>query len=190
MKKFSILLLLILITFSSCNPVKSVLNDRKKFEIVAREVVKQGYCITESTIETVLKDTIIYRDVYFEAESPQVLPTECKKDTLIKLNKDISIQIKDGKIKVIGSVKANDKMRTINTTVTVRDRKLESILQEEIIIKEKQLLAKEREYNNLSLRHSKLALGVTASLALIAGAVILFFITRNWLKALLKMMGL
>ncbi len=40
-----ILFLWLVLLIGSCNPVKQVLKDNQKFEIVAKEVVKRGYCI-------------------------------------------------------------------------------------------------------------------------------------------------
>ena len=39
----------LIIFFGSCNPVKQVLGDNKKFEVVAAEVIKRGYCLNDTT---------------------------------------------------------------------------------------------------------------------------------------------
>jgi hypothetical protein len=43
-------IILLLIFFGSCNPVKQVLSDNNKFEVVAAEVIKRGYCLNDTTI--------------------------------------------------------------------------------------------------------------------------------------------
>jgi hypothetical protein len=43
-------IILLLILFGSCNPVKQVLGDNNKFEVVAAEVIKRGYCLNDTTI--------------------------------------------------------------------------------------------------------------------------------------------
>jgi hypothetical protein len=45
-------IILLLIIFGSCNPVKQVLGDKKKFEVVAAEVIKRGYCLNDTIYKT------------------------------------------------------------------------------------------------------------------------------------------
>jgi hypothetical protein len=63
-----IVLLLLLI---ACNPVKQVLRDREKFDEVAKEVIKAGYCANDTIIVT-KSDTLVTTDtvnnVYIETE--------------------------------------------------------------------------------------------------------------------------
>jgi hypothetical protein len=40
---------LILLVFVSCNPVRQVLKDPLKFEAVADEMIKRGYCLNDTT---------------------------------------------------------------------------------------------------------------------------------------------
>jgi hypothetical protein len=40
---------LILLIFVSCNPVRQVLKDPVKFEAVADEMIKRGYCLNDTT---------------------------------------------------------------------------------------------------------------------------------------------
>jgi hypothetical protein len=57
--------LLFIIVLFSCNPVKQVLNDKSKFDKVAAEVVRQGYCANDTTI-IVKSDTIVKVDSLIE----------------------------------------------------------------------------------------------------------------------------
>jgi hypothetical protein len=52
---------LILLIFVSCNPVKLVLKDSVKFEAVADEMIKRGYCLND-TIYQHSSDTIEVHD--------------------------------------------------------------------------------------------------------------------------------
>lgn len=45
-------IILLLIIFGSCNPVKQVLDDKKKLEVVAAEVIKRGYCLNDTIYKT------------------------------------------------------------------------------------------------------------------------------------------
>ena len=60
--------LLLLILLVSCNPVKQVLNDKTKFDQVAKEVIRQGYCATD-TLLIVKSDTIVMVDSLIEVYS-------------------------------------------------------------------------------------------------------------------------
>jgi len=60
-------LLLILVLFG-CNPVKQVLRDPEKFNHVASEVIRQGYCANDTTV-IVKSDTIIKIDSLIEVRS-------------------------------------------------------------------------------------------------------------------------
>jgi cell division protein FtsI/penicillin-binding protein 2 len=64
-----ITIILLLILFGSCNPVKQVLGDNKKFEVVATEVIKRGYCECDTlykfktdTLEVHDTTTVVYVD--------------------------------------------------------------------------------------------------------------------------------
>jgi hypothetical protein len=52
----------------SCNPVKQVLNDKVKFDEVAKEVIRQGYCAND-TLVIVKSDTIVMVDSLIEVYS-------------------------------------------------------------------------------------------------------------------------
>jgi hypothetical protein len=60
--------LLLLILLVSCNPVKQVLRDPKKFDQVAAEVIRQGYCANDTLI-IVKSDTLVKVDSLIEVIS-------------------------------------------------------------------------------------------------------------------------
>jgi hypothetical protein len=67
----------LLLFIYSCNPVKQVLSDRAKFDEVAKEVIRAGYCANDTVIvsksdTTVLTDTV---NNYF-------IDTEVRNDTV------------------------------------------------------------------------------------------------------------
>ena len=53
-------LFILILLFSSCNPIKAVISDKEKLDIVAKEVIRRGYCITDTVVVT--KDSIIIKD--------------------------------------------------------------------------------------------------------------------------------
>lgn len=60
--------LLLLILLVSCNPVKQVLNDKAKFDEVAKEVIRQGLCANDTLI-IVKSDTLVKVDSLIEVYS-------------------------------------------------------------------------------------------------------------------------
>ena len=60
--------LLIILVLFGCNPVKQVLNDKAKFDQVAAEVIRQGYCAND-TLLIVKSDTIVMVDSLIEVYS-------------------------------------------------------------------------------------------------------------------------
>jgi len=60
--------LLLIIVLFGCNPVKQVLKDKSKFDVVAAEVIRQGYCATD-TLLIVKSDTIVMVDSLIEVYS-------------------------------------------------------------------------------------------------------------------------
>jgi hypothetical protein len=76
LRKMKISIALLLFIYS-CNPVKQVLSDRAKFDEVAKEVIRAGYCANDTVIvsksdTTVLTDTV---NNYF-------IDTEVRNDTV------------------------------------------------------------------------------------------------------------
>jgi hypothetical protein len=57
--------LLLIIVLFGCNPVKQVLKDKSKFDLVAAEVIRQGYCAND-TLVIVKSDTIVKVDSLIE----------------------------------------------------------------------------------------------------------------------------
>jgi hypothetical protein len=62
------ILFVLILWLVSCNPVKQVLNDRSKFEEVAKEVIKSGMCANDTTIIT-KSDTLLVVDSLLEIRS-------------------------------------------------------------------------------------------------------------------------
>lgn len=89
--------LVLLILVSSCNPVKQVLNNPARFEVIKDEVIKRGYCINDTllifktdttevhdTTTMVYVDTATIRDsVYFwETKFQTITKTRTIRDSV------------------------------------------------------------------------------------------------------------
>ena len=80
---------LILFVFVSCNPVRQVLKDPVKFEAVADEVIKRGYCLNDTTYihstDTLeITDTTLLVDTLIEVRNDTAYFWETKFKTITK----------------------------------------------------------------------------------------------------------
>lgn len=117
-------LLIIACLIAACNPVKRVLKDPEKFDQVAEEVIRRGRCVNDTTIETVVKDSIVYRDSVVE----KIEKVPCA---------DFDTTIGRARIMVSSGVltytyKDSVVYRTKKIKETVRDRSLEDILKKDV----------------------------------------------------------
>jgi len=109
---------------TGCNPVKQVLKDKKKLDIVAIEVIRQGYCVNDTVVETRI-------DTLYQSDSSAV--------NYIKVTQSIDTTFADGAQLVIDSsghvtvsCPVKIQYRTVTKTETIRDRSLENILKKDI----------------------------------------------------------
>lgn len=116
--------MLLLIILPACNPVKQVLKDKSKLDIVAIEVIRQGYCVNDTVVETRI-------DTLYQSDSSAV--------NYIKVTQSIDTTFADGAQLVIDSsghvtvsCPVKIQYRTVTKTETIRDRSLENILKKDI----------------------------------------------------------
>lgn len=109
----------------ACNPVKNVLKDQDKFEQVAKEVIRRGYCVNDTVTITEVRDSIIYKDSITVVTEK----VPCKDfDTTIGRAR---IRVSSGVL--FYSYKDSIVYRTKTIKETVRDRALENLLKEDIV---------------------------------------------------------
>lgn len=128
MKYLSVILVISLI---GCDPVKRVLKDETKFDLVAEEMVRRGYCINDTVVITKIKDSIIRKDSIIQ----KLVDVPCK---------DFDTVIGKSRIKVSSRVLTFTSADSIvirkeTITNTVRDRKLEDILKKDVSARDKQI---------------------------------------------------
>lgn len=138
---------LLIILLFSCNPVKQVLKDPKKFDQVKDAVIRSGACVNDTI--TVSKDSIVYKDSIIEKQ----IEVPCA---------DFDTTIAGARISVSSGVLTyshNCKEKTIIRTVTnnIRDKSLENILRSDIkgrdsVIDKKSLTIKEKDVEIKSLK--------------------------------------
>lgn len=122
LKAYSLLILTLISV--SCNPVKQVLKDKQKLDIVAIEVIRQGYCINDTVVETRI-------DTLYQSDSSAV--------NYINVTQPIDTTFADGAQLVIDSsghvtvsCPVKVQYKTVTKTEIIRDRSLENILKEDI----------------------------------------------------------
>ena len=123
--KTKIFIFLLISALFSCNPVKRVIKDENKLKIVAKEVIKRGYCINDTIIiDTSRIDTVVQQNYIIDTIS-------IKQNIDTTLPSGAQISIKDGVVSV--KCPSNKVItKTITETQYIRDLKLESILKEEL----------------------------------------------------------
>lgn len=124
-------LLLLVLFFASCSPVKKVLQDPTKFDRVAREVVKRGYCLNDTThrdttYQYIVRDSLITDTFLLHAQHP--IPI-LELDTLFPSGARVIISDL-GQVSVNCPVKQVEKQIAVNHFI--RDKKKEQLLQEDI----------------------------------------------------------
>lgn len=141
-------ILLISLVFIACNPVKKVLNDPKKFEIVKEAVIRSGACINDTITLQTTKDSVIYRDSIINSQV--VVP--CK---------DFDTTLSDGtNIKVISGVliyskKSKETTKTITITNSIRDKAYENILKSDIAKRDSAIAAYLKLYTDTQAKLKK-----------------------------------
>ena len=111
---------LLIISLFSCSPVKQVLKDKDKFDQVAEEVIRRGYCANDTITVTEVKDSVVYKDSIVNVFKP----VPCRDfDTSIK---GARISIRSGVLTY--SAKDSIIYRTNTVINTVVDRSREKVL--------------------------------------------------------------
>lgn len=113
-----------MIILPACNPVKQVLKDKKKLDIVAIEVIRQGYCVNDTVVETRV-------DTLYQSDSSAVNSITLYKEIDTIFTDGTTLRIDSAGILSIGCpVKVQYK--TVTKTETIRDKSLENILKKDI----------------------------------------------------------
>ena len=112
-----------------CNPVKQVLRDKAKLDLVAKEVIKNGYCVNDTTVIEKIRDSVVYKVSIIE----KINNIPCADfDTTIRRAR---IQVSSGVLTYSAKDSTVYKIKTI--TNNIKDRSLENILQQDIDLKNK-----------------------------------------------------
>lgn len=166
----------LILVLGSCNPVKQVLKDNQKFEIVAKEVVKRGYCINDTVIVDTGHIEIIH-DTTRRVDSFKLGGTYQNIDTILPSGARVNI-LDD--FLFVECPEAVTTTQTLHKTAFIRDKKLEDILKAEIVVKDdsiknlifsnrdKELVAKEAQ---AKLKNALFRFWVLVAVLILAAAV-------------------
>lgn len=127
---FRLLIFNLILFIFGCSPVKKVLNNPKKFDIVAKEVIKRGYCINDTVIIDSSKIDTVYTEHY--VIDTLIINKSFDLDTTSSFGS--KIVIKDSFL-FIKCPPSKNTIKTIKQIQYIRDTKLENILKEEITLK-------------------------------------------------------
>jgi hypothetical protein len=164
MKRLAIISLL---AFAACNPVKKVLNDKSLLDKVAIEVVKKGYCITDTVTIQTSRDSIVYKDSIIES----TIQAPCADfDTLLKNGTHIAVR--SGVLTYSQEVPQKETTRTITVTNSIRDISLENILKSDITKRDSTIKSSQQQLDEAKKENKKLKWKL---IALIAAALIIIF---------------
>jgi hypothetical protein len=154
----------------ACNPVKQVLTHQDKFDKVAEEVIRRGYCVNDTILSVITKDSIITKDVIVEKN---VFLNKMDIDTTFS---GIRIRIHGDTLSLSGEVRGKTKIINRIEKSYIKDTSYEKILLSDIsdmsdsisLLKfdlavskqEMKVLASEKKYTNIKYVFSLIALGV------------------------------
>lgn len=152
-------IILISLLFIACNPVKKVLNDPKKFEIVKEAVIRGGYCINDTVTFETKRDSIVYKDSIIESK----IQAPCK-DFDTTLPDGTKISVSSGVLFYKHPLNQKQNIQIITKTNSIRDKAYENILKSDIsqrdsaiaayikLNKEAQLKLRDAENANTNLK--------------------------------------
>lgn len=159
----------------SCNPVKQVLKDKVKFDKVAEEVIRRGYCVNDTIIETVV-------DTLYKTDSIIVNVTKFTGGKLDTIFADGSGLYMDDQGNVSVKCPVKQQVRTVTKIETIRDRSLENILKNDIHVLDSTktallLSVREREVsikelNQSILKYKARFFALIGSLVLVLGFIL------------------
>jgi hypothetical protein len=147
------------------------MKDKDKFDQVAKEVVKRGYCINDTTIITDTKDSVVYKDSIIE----RITSVPCKDfDTTIGRAR---IRVSSGILTYSSKDSIVYRIKTIINNI--RDKKIESILKQDIQSRDSAILSQkgivfDLRNANLDLMEKNRKLMLRLWLLMIGGFVITF----------------
>jgi hypothetical protein len=132
----------LLVLVAGCNPVKQVLNDPAKFEKVAQQVVRRGYCVNDTTTrdtstKIILKDSLVHDTLQLppvdrSTESAGMVGSQgagTAVDTTFASGARIKVT-NNGKVSIAYPVK--EVTREVSIDHYIRDTKKEALLQQDI----------------------------------------------------------
>lgn len=127
----------------SCNPVKKVMQDPVKFDVVAKEVIRRGYCKADTVIE--YKDSIVYRDSIIE----RIEKIPCADfDTTIGRAR---ISVRSGVL----TYKSSDSIIKQTIIKKIRDLSVEQALRTDVAYRDSIINVREKEILSLQIANSE-----------------------------------
>jgi hypothetical protein len=127
-KIYLLVVLGLTILTSSCSPIKRVLKDPKKTQVMADEIIRRGFCVNDTIIQT-STDTVIIDSIVYVPDTFDMGPS-CYIDTI--LSSGTRIVVVDNQLIVKEKQKVITKVVTNTETSYIRDKALENLLNKDI----------------------------------------------------------
>ena len=133
----------IILLMFSCNPVKKVMQDPNKFDVVAKEVIRRGYCKSDTVV--VVVDSIVYRDSIIE----RIEKVPCADfDTTIGRAR---ISVRSGVL----TYKSSDSIIKQTIIKKIRDLSAEQVLRSDVAVRDSIINVREKEILRLQIANSE-----------------------------------
>lgn len=143
---FLLMLVCVVAHLCSCSAEKRVLRNPAKFERIAKEVIRRGYCVNDTSVVTVetdsqflrelaLSDSIYIGKEFWFKDSDSMTITDCFNTSYsYHLPSGVNILWEDGQLKVSGRIQYRDSIRVKVINNYIRDQALESVLRQDLTI--------------------------------------------------------
>lgn len=177
MKKFSIVLSVLLIVLTACNPVKRVLNDPAKRNQITEELIRRGICSNDTTIITQVTDTFFVGNAFEESEL-YMLDSLCQFDTTLKSGTRIAYH--SGILRVREKIRTNTRVVTRQVDNYIRDTKLEDILKKDIHCYQDTVRGLNVTVDTLKKNNASLTSKIVEYKFYVIGLIILFIALTLW----------
>lgn len=113
-------ILLLSLLILSCNPVKQVLKDKARFEELAKEVVRSGYCANDTIIQTKSDTLVTYDTIYEVSEVTNYHTDTLKVPVTKKITKTITIRDTIQKVVI-----DNARIKLLEADIAIISKKVE-----------------------------------------------------------------
>lgn len=180
-------ILLWTLVLGACSPAKRIMRNEGQFELIAQEVIRRGYCVNDTVVQTIIeRDTIVLvenPDVYTQTVDLPMSSVDERViadfDTLLESGHRVSY--KQGRLEIKGPSQVKLRERIVIQHNYIRDkareRQLEDSLRTHRILLDQAVMQLDEE-RSINTKLEKRIDAVTWKLALLLMAIAVFVALR------------